>query len=742
MNVYPVIMCGGSGTRLWPVSRPSRPKQFAPLIGPETLFVQTVRRARKVAGFRRLIVVTGARQAHWARAQIEGADATLLLEPEPRDSAPAMAAAAVWIAERDPEGIGVFLASDHYIPDTEKFCDAVEKASRAAQGGRIVALGVKPTKPSSAYGYIRPARGEAHAEATPVDAFVEKPDFPTAERYVAEGYLWNSGNFIASASTFLKELDRRAPAIAAAARKAVARAKETQAGLKLDPVFAEAPKISIDYALMEKTDRASVLAVDFAWSDVGAWDAVYAACPHDEHGNAVAGEAVTIDARDCLVRAAPGVLVAAAGVRDLAIVAEPDAVLVCHANAAQSVKKIVERLRAEAKPQADAAGDGAGPAQQESARDLRAWAERYRLWLFAEALPLWQALGADYGGWGWHESLSLRAKPTGAPRRARVQARQVYAYAAAGALGWAGPWKAAVEHGLEGFFAYYRRPDGLFRTLVSPDGTPIEETAYLYDQAFALLALAAARAGRPSAEDEALALLAAIEKVMRHEKGGFREAGARPFQSNPHMHLFEACLAWIEAGGGERWTRLAGDIVRLALDRFIDAEGGFLREFFDAGWRPAPGEAGRRVEPGHQFEWAWLLERWSRRTGDREAACAARRLYAAGMRGVDARRGVAVDALDDRLEMLEPRARLWPQTERLKAALILSESAQGDSHEALRADARRAAAALWRYLDVEPSGLWRDKLGADGRFEEEPAPASSFYHLVAAVAQLSATALG
>lgn len=741
MNVYPVIMCGGSGTRLWPASRPSRPKQFAPLIGPETLFVQTIQRARVIPGFRRLIVATGARQAHWARAQIGEESATLLLEPEPRDSAPAMAAAAAWIAERDPDGIGVFLASDHYIPDTYEFCSAVEKAARAASEGRIVTLGVRPTKPSPAYGYIRPTRGGAPGQAMPVDAFVEKPDLPTAERYVAEGYLWNSGNFIASVATFLKELDRHAPAIAAAARKAVARAKETEEGLRLDPVFAEAPKISIDYALMEKTDRASVLAVDFAWSDVGAWDAVYAASSRDEHGNVIAGEAVMIDARDCLIRAAPGMLVAASGVRDLAIVAEPDAVLVCHVNAAQSVKRIAEHLHAEGKPQADIPAGGAGQPQPD-ARDLRAWATRYRLWLFAEALPLWHALGADHAGWGWHESLSLRAKPTGAPRRARVQARQVYAYAAAGALGWTGPWKDAVEHGLEGFFAYYRRPDGLFRTLVSPDGTPLDETAFLYDQAFALLALAAARAARPSAEDEALALLAAVEKTMRHQKGGFREAGAQSFQSNPHMHLFEACLAWIDAGGGAQWMRLANDIVRLALDRFIDAEGGFLREFFDADWRPAPGEAGRRVEPGHQFEWAWLLERWSRRTGDREAARAARRLYAAGMRGVDDRRGVAVDALDDSLAIIEPRARLWPQTEWLKAALILSESAQGDSHEALRADARRAAAALWRYLDIEPSGLWRDKLGADGRFEEEPSPASSFYHLVAAVAQISATALG
>ncbi|MDP3401277.1 MAG: AGE family epimerase/isomerase, partial [Brevundimonas sp.] len=185
------------------------------------------------------------------------------------------------------------------------------------------------------------------------------------------------------------------------------------------------------------------------------------------------------------------------------------------------------------------------------------------------------------------------------------------------------------------------------------------------------------------------------------------------------------------------WAAMADDIVGLARAHFIDARGGFLREFFGEDWRPAEGEAGRLVEPGHQFEWAWLLTRWGRRRGDPWAEQAARRLFACGERGLDAARGVAVDELDDTLAIRSGRARLWPQTEWLKAALILAEAEEGGERERLLASAGRALRGLNLYLT--PAGLWRDKLGADGRFEVEPAPASSLYHIMAAGRQLRET---
>lgn len=228
------------------------------------------------------------------------------------------------------------------------------------------------------------------------------------------------------------------------------------------------------------------------------------------------------------------------------------------------------------------------------------------------------------------------------------------------------------------------------------------------------------------ADQLALDLLDAIEAGQRHTAGGFVEAGDPPFQQNPHMHLLESCLAWIEAGGGPRFEAMAREIVELALTRFVDADTGCLREFFTADWRPAPGEQGRVVEPGHQFEWAWLLQRWGARTGDARALAAARRLYAAGLKGVDPVRGVAVDVLTPELTIAAPTARLWPQTERIKAALILGDEAQ----------ARLAVKGLWKYLDVETPGLWRDRMNLDGSFVDEPAPGSSLYHIMAAAAEL------
>ena len=270
-------------------------------------------------------------------------------------------------------------------------------------------------------------------------------------------------------------------------------------------------------------------------------------------------------------------------------------------------------------------------------------------------------------------------------------------------------------------------------------GLPLDDTAALYDQAFFLFAAAAAaRAGvEPTAELEtrALAHLDAIEGHFGHPAGGFWEADPeRPFQSNPHMHLFEAALAWEELTGRPRWSEAADRIAELCLHRFVDGQTGALREFFDAHWSPAPGAPGRIVEPGHQFEWAWLLKRWSDKRGHAPAGAAARRLFEIGAaHGVDPSRGVAFNALHQDFAPLDPVARLWPQTERIKAALVL---AGEDRVEQVAA----ACAGLKRYVEVTPAGLWRDRLKPDDTFVEEPAPASSFYHIVCALHELLAAA--
>ncbi len=715
-------MCGGAGTRLWPASRPSRPKQFIPLAGNRSLFQETAARVAPLAGDDgRLIVVGGLRHREWIVDQLREMEieAQVLLEPEARDSAAAMAAAAAWAARHDAGAIIAFVASDHHIPDHAAFREAVTAAAVGAAEGRIVTLGVTPSEASQAYGYIKPSGRGLSA----VDSFVEKPDRTQAQAYIDAGFLWNSGNFIVGAQSLIDELSAHAPAVIEAAKSAL---PDEKAGTvqTLKPAFANSPKISIDYAVMEKTARASVLEVDFAWSDLGAWDSIAAS------GEGDTGQHIFEDAEGCLVRAPDGVLVAALGVRNLAIVVEDDAVLVCDLSQSQGVKKVVDRIKTTSPRHLDFAA-----APQEN---LAEGGARFAEWMRLKALPMWSTLGQSTDG-AFAEVLSLDGRPLSLPRRARVQARQIFVYAHAGINGWQGPWRGIVERGLTRLYADYLREDGLCRTTLSSDGAPLDETAYLYDQAFVLFALSAAKSAGiddPTLEPRAVklrdALLAAAPAT-----GGLIEAGDQPYQSNAHMHLLEACLGWEAAGGDAGWNALADRVVDLALNHFIDAEGGFLREFFAADWSPAAGEDGRLVEPGHQFEWAWLMARVARARGRSDVAAAARRLYAAGRAGVAERPTIAIDAMNDDGTVRSRRARLWPQTEWLKASLILAETATDGERQTLIDDAATALRALWLYLT--PDGLWHDKHLPQGGFIDEPAPASSFYHIAAAFGQLMET---
>ncbi|CAN5208033.1 mannose-1-phosphate guanylyltransferase/mannose-6-phosphate isomerase [soil metagenome] len=722
MKIYPVIMCVCSCTRLWPASRPSRPKQFIPLAGNRSLFQDTVLRVSPLAeGGGRLIVVAGISHRPWIVEQLDeiGVEAHVLLEPEARDSAAAMAAAAAWTEREDPEGVNAFVASDHHIPDHAAFQEAVRAAAVSASDGRVVTLGVSPSEPSSAYGYIKPS-GHGLSD---VDRFIEKPDAATAAEYIKAGYLWNSGNFVVAARTLLSELDAHAPAVANAVRAALPVRGPSDVEV-LTEAFTAAPKISIDYALMEKTRLASVLEVQFSWSDLGAWDAIAAT------GEGDTGLHIFEDAEGCIARASDGIVIAALGVRNLAIIAEKDAVLVCDLSRAQEVKKIVERLRL-ASPQHL---DFPGP----PAETLAAGGRRFADWLRLRALPAWATLGQSADGF-FAEAIGLDGRLVTTTRRARVQARQIYVYAQAGLLGWAGPWKRCVDDGVARLIADYLRDDGLCRTLLSGDGAPLDETAMIYDQAFVMLALAMAKAaGSGDATLEARAVtIRDLLQANRLPNGALIEGGADAYQSNCHMHLLETCLAWEELGGDAGWTELADQLVALARSTFIDADGGFLREFFGSDWAPAAGEAGRLVEPGHQFEWAWLFARYGRVRGDAAALETARKLYVHGLGGVSELLAVAVDALDQDGSIRSRRARLWPQTEWLKAALILAELSVDGERQAYLESAAAAQRALWLYLTDD--GLWRDKRLPDRTFIDEPAPASSFYHIMAAFRQVSDT---
>jgi mannose-1-phosphate guanylyltransferase len=347
MSLYPVVLCGGSGTRLWPASRPGRPKQFLPLIGERSSFQETLLRLGAIAGAQQAIIVTGPAMVADVTEQADaiGVPVTVLIEPEARDSGPAVAAAAAWVKARDGEGVVLMLASDHFIGQPDLFAEAALTAAGAAERGLIVTFGVQPTSPSTGYGYIRPGEPIGRG-AYAVDAFVEKPDAATARKYLAGGYLWNSGNFAFRADVMLAELQAFEPGLAEGAIASVDAAVIDGNLVRLDPAgFGRATKKSLDYAVMERTQKAAVVPARFTWSDLGAWDAIWEASEHDEAGNSVTGDAVLIDTTDTLVRT-DGPIVGVVGLSDVAVIVEGGAVLVCRREDAQKVKGLVETLKA------------------------------------------------------------------------------------------------------------------------------------------------------------------------------------------------------------------------------------------------------------------------------------------------------------------------------------------------------------------------------------------------------------
>jgi mannose-6-phosphate isomerase len=387
-------------------------------------------------------------------------------------------------------------------------------------------------------------------------------------------------------------------------------------------------------------------------------------------------------------------------------------------------------------PRTDDATAVNGDKSLAQARQEHQWLRR---WLLNDAYPLWAIHGYDQHHGGFEESLTGAAPSANQPRRARVQARQIYSFARAASLGWR-PQQSRhlVTEGLKYFLAHYRRSDGLFRTLVAADGTVLDERAYLYDQAFVLLALAESeKLLRSGTEliDTAQALRSTLYRRLKRPGPGFSSGApdALPLLSNPHMHLLEAALNWRSVSDDAAWQALADEIVALALTRFVDAGSGALRENFDAHWAPLAGTAGRIVEPGHQFEWAWLLLSWGG-AGAAAAYPAAARLAQIG-ETYGIRDGVAVNALLDDFSIHDAEARLWPQTERLKAAALLAAITRESHYWSMAA---QAAKGLRRYLGTEVPGLWYDRLTSDGQFVQQSAPASSFYHIVCAIGEFRA----
>jgi len=348
--LIPLILSGGSGTRLWPVSRRNLPKQFLSLSGDGTLFQQAVTRTQKLPEAMAPIIVASEDHRFLAADQLLEAGvqgSSIVLEPIARNTAPAIALGALKAIERDTQALLLVLPADHLIGDTESFVAAVQQALPAARDGWLVTFGIRPDRPETGFGYIRRAESIG-GNAFRVERFVEKPDLATAEGYVKDGsYDWNSGMFLFKAARYLEELGQHAPEMLEAVRKAYSTGHGDLDFVRVDAeAFAKVPDNSIDYAVMEKTSRAAVIPVSCAWSDIGSWSALWLSGRHDEQGNQREGDTLTVNTRNSLLRSHDRHMIATVGVDDLIVVSTPDATLVAHRDAAQDVKKVVDQLKA------------------------------------------------------------------------------------------------------------------------------------------------------------------------------------------------------------------------------------------------------------------------------------------------------------------------------------------------------------------------------------------------------------
>jgi len=710
--VHPVILCGGSGTRLWPLSTPEVPKQFKALTSDKSMIKETADRFSTSAdpslSFTTPLVVGSVKHKHLLDQALP--ESRKILEPFGRNSAPAVAAACL---AYDAKDLILILPADHSIQDVPAFHLAIAAAAKAAEDGAIVTFGIEPTHPATGYGYIKAARADGLHMPVPVEEFVEKPDAVTAQSYLDNGaYFWNAGIFLFRADTMLNALQTHAPEVLSGTRAAMPDSDDKIRSL--DPhMFAGTPSISIDYAVMEKADHVQTVPVNMAWSDVGGYPALHGLLTESDTDNHTHGPVLLQNAHGMYVRS-EGPTVAINGVSNLVVVATKDEVVITPMEDAQAVKS----LGADVQSRRHALG-----LPQNLVDDIRDW-----LWT---AFEVWSAKAWDAEQGGFVEQLSLEGVPDlEATRRVRVQARQVFSFAKAIEMGWPGADKAKelVDQGVDYLNTKLRHPDGGWVHTVARDGTPVDDRRDLYDHAFIILA--GATAYRITGSDMALQMaddaIAFIDTELKdHKHGGWFEGlpATLPRRANPHMHLLEAMLAYHEATGCELALGRAAECVRLFETRFFNPATDVMAEYFTQDWRVETPESETIFEPGHHYEWATLLLEFEQHTVHDTTSWRRRLIKGADARSTNPRTQLAVNALLANGVLKNDNSRLWHQLEKLRAHLFHIDPASNSGPSVLVKD------IFSRYLNGGSEGGWIDELDASGRPVSRCVPASMLYHL-------------
>lgn len=734
-RIVSFVMSGGVGSRLWPLSREDNPKQFHDLSGDGSMLAKTVRRLKaRPQGEIPIYLIASERHADRVISDIGPLGlhgGRLIFEPVGRNTAAAVAIATLrTISEHGGDALVLVVPSDHEISTETQFWETVEAGRPVADSGSIVVFGIKPTHPETGYGYIEvSANGDGVAA---VSRFVEKPNAETAAQYVSSGrFYWNAGIFLFQADTMRQAFLDLQPDIWESAERAYKTARTDVSGIYLPQGFYSAvPSTSIDYAVMERARGIAMVTASFRWNDLGSWQSLLEASPTDRNGNVVMGDVVAMDCGSSYLRS-QGRLLTVIGMKDVAVVATPDAVFVAPVSHSQNVKKVVEQLEKSGRLETKFT------ASEDRVIISGSWRKRVEHWLFEETLPLWSTAGVDDVHGGFHEALGFDARPLGKPKRMRTMARQIYAFAVAKERGWDGPADKLIGHGID-FIAKYGRTErgGWVRTL-NANGSVADPAEDAYDHSCVLLALAHAhRCGHQDALRLAQETFQFIDAHLEDDSlNGFLETpgwkGVR--FSNPHMHMLESFLAWYNVTGDRAYLRRAARVIALFRCHFFDQESWTLGERFDFDWLPLPGDEGQWTEPGHHFEWASLLVDFARASGQKDLAAYARKLYSSAVaNGLNRATGLAYAAVSRQGLPLDRLSRSWPQCEAVKAAVALDTIGGPD----LKPEIEARVARLFRWhIDPAPLGLWVDKIDERGRSVATEVPGNIFYHLVTALMQ-------
>ncbi len=729
INITPVILCGGAGSRLWPMSRDEKPKQFHALFNDKSLLANTIARTRaglvQDVSFQSPIILGSAslRQAFEAEmSTFDTSPSAVMLEPSVRDTAAAIAAVTALTCETNPDKLLLVLPSDARIDDHEEFRQTIARAAKTAQASdAIMTIGIAPTRPETQYGYIE--QGEPLGEGHAVRKFHEKPDAETAQNYLAQGsFLWNAGMFIFRAGRLADDFLALQPEIWEQASAAVKNAKRDGLFVYLDEAaFNAAPKLSMDFAIMEKASNIGVIPAQFEWDDLGSWAQLYQGAEKDTDGNASAGDTILVDARNNYIRS-DGPLVAAAGVEGLTIVAEENKILVATTKNAHLTKDVCAEYK------------------KSFAANTRQSGQAIKAWLFDDALPFWATKGMDFDHGGAHEALAFDGSPAPHPqKRLRVTARQIYCFAHASIMGWQGDSDTVLQHCFDTLIQTGWHEDGGFIHLYNPDGSVLDNTRDTYDQCFVLLAMAWLwRAKKWDAArhwaDKTLSYL--DQSLSDSVNGGYYDNNKNtlPRRANPHMHFLEAMLAWYDATAEKEYLDRAGQIVNLFEQHYYDPATGTLTERFNDDWSPiVDPDADHLVEPGHHYEWAWLLMRFDELRPTDGLAAKARTLYATARAfGHHEKTGAVADTMSVDGSFVSGRARCWPQTEALKAAIAMENDGLAS---ATALQTKMLDVLQTHYIDGPIKGGWYDAINDNGYVAAPDMPSSTFYHLYCALAE-------